>query len=78
MVSAHCGVSSWKKALKVILMLHLTWLLAACQDDVGNGGICERCNSEDDCNEGLSCRGFYNSTLITERCATLSTRSCDV
>jgi hypothetical protein len=50
-------------------------LLSCGGDDVGDGSVCANCSNDSDCNEGLTCESFYNSSGVYERC---SEQICDI
>ena len=66
----------YKMKKHYICMLFICLLLVSCSgDDVGDGSVCAVCETDADCNEGLVCVGFYNSSGVYMRC---SEQSCGI
>lgn len=68
-----------KNLITLILLLTIISGFSGCTDSsVGDGSVCSRCKSDDDCDPGLSCSGFYNKNGVYYLCASSGTRSCPV
>ena len=61
-----------KKSLYISMLLSFMFLCSCSSDDVGDGSECSACKSDSNCNEGMTCQGFFNSSGVYERCSTYS------
>ncbi len=65
---------------KVALFVLICFVAKSCQKnyEAGSRAKCEKCNSDEDCQSGLICKGFYNKDGIYELCAEPGTTKCDL
>lgn len=67
-----------KALLCVITLTGLVGCSNGESDEIGNGDICSKCASSEDCNPSLTCRGFYGPNAVANLCATRSTNQCEI
>ena len=60
--------------IAVFTMIFTIVNIASCKK--GHGGVCDRCRTDSDCQEGLTCKGFSNSNIILLACASSTTQTC--
>lgn len=63
------------KIIVLPMLISCMFLLGCSGNNTGDGSVCSVCNNDSDCNEGLTCEGFYNKSGVYYRC---SEQSCNI